>query len=70
MVRQTWPEQKVSGQIEPDKSSSAADPPHEPASDAPRSSARALLKYAGTWVGDDVDELLKVVQATRSNAAF
>ena len=34
------------------------------------STGRSLLKYAGTWVGDDADELLEVVYATRSESRF
>ncbi len=33
-----------------------------------RSTARSLLKYAGTWEGDDLQELLQLVQDTRSQA--
>jgi hypothetical protein len=35
-----------------------------------RSSARALLKHAGTWVGNDAEECLKVVYAARGEAIF
>jgi len=35
-----------------------------------RSTARSLLKFAGTWVGDDVDERLREVYAWRGRAAF
>jgi hypothetical protein len=34
------------------------------------STARSLLKYAGTWEGDDLEECLKLVYATRSKAKF
>jgi transcriptional regulator with XRE-family HTH domain len=34
------------------------------------SSARSLLKYAGTWVGDDLEERLREVYAWRGRAAF
>jgi hypothetical protein len=34
------------------------------------STARSLLKYAGTWAGDDLEECLKLVYATRSEARF
>lgn len=34
------------------------------------STASSLLKYAGTWVGDDFEERLKDVYATRSQAKF
>ncbi len=30
-----------------------------------RSTARALLKYAGTWVGDDLEQCLREVYGTR-----
>lgn len=30
----------------------------------------ALLKHAGTWVGDDLEELLELAYATRSKARF
>ena len=35
-----------------------------------RSSARSLLKYAGTWVGHDIDERLREVYALRGRAKF
>ena len=35
-----------------------------------RSKARGLLKFAGAWVGDDLDERLKEVYATRSKTKF
>jgi hypothetical protein len=34
------------------------------------STAGSLLKYAGTWEGDDLDECLRLVYATRSKAQF
>lgn len=34
------------------------------------STARSLLHYAGSWEGDDLDECLKLVYATRSKAKF
>jgi hypothetical protein len=34
------------------------------------STARSLLKYAGTWVGDDLQERLREVYANRSKAKF
>ena len=34
------------------------------------SSAQSLLKYAGTWVGDDLDECLREVYALRGRAKF
>ena len=34
------------------------------------SSARALLKHAGTWQGDDVEDLLKDVYASRGKVEF
>ncbi len=45
--------------------------------DAPKSSegpsptpAAALLQFAGTWVGDDLDECLDLVYRTRGQARF
>lgn len=35
-----------------------------------RSTARALLKYAGTWVGDDLEQCLREVYTTRGEAKF
>jgi hypothetical protein len=32
--------------------------------------ARSLLQYAGTWEGDDLEECLRLVYATRSKARF
>jgi hypothetical protein len=32
------------------------------------STARSLLKFAGTWAGDDFDKCLREVYATRSKA--
>ena len=49
---------------DPGKMASTAD------TDEEFSTARSLLKYAGTWVGDDADELLELVYATRSEARF
>ncbi len=34
------------------------------------STARSLLKFAGTWAGDDLEECLQLVYATRSRAKF
>ena len=34
------------------------------------STAESLLKYAGTWAGDDLEESLRKVVATRSPAQF
>jgi transcriptional regulator with XRE-family HTH domain len=34
------------------------------------SSARSLLKYAGTWVGDDLEERLREAYAWRGQAEF
>lgn len=34
------------------------------------SSASSLLKYAGRWTGDDLEELLNKVRETRSQAKF
>ncbi len=35
-----------------------------------RSTGEDLLKFAGTWVGDDLEECLAIVYATRSRAKF
>ena len=35
-----------------------------------RASARSLLKYAGTWAGNDLEERLAEVYATRGEAEF
>ena len=40
-------------------------------SDVPRrSSARALLRHAGKWMGDDLEQCLKAVYSARSKAEF
>lgn len=36
----------------------------------PKSSASRLLKYAGTWSGDDLEERLKEVYSSRGEAEF
>ncbi len=38
--------------------------------DSEFSTARSLLKYAGTWVGDDLPELLRDVYENRSQTKF
>jgi hypothetical protein len=43
--------------------------PGIPPQDRP-STAASLLKYAGTWEGDDLEECLRLVYATRSKAKF
>ena len=35
-----------------------------------QSTARSLLKFAGTWVGDDLEKRLREVYAWRGRAAF
>jgi hypothetical protein len=49
-----------------------ADEPEEPYPGIPPearpSTAASLLKYAGTWEGDDLEECLRLVYATRSKA--
>ena len=35
-----------------------------------RSSARAILKHSGTWIGDDAELLLKEICAVRGKATF
>ena len=32
--------------------------------------ARGLLRFVGTWAGDDLEELVEMVSRTRSEAAF
>ena len=34
------------------------------------STARSLLKYAGTWVGDDLEACLQEMRANRTKARF
>jgi hypothetical protein len=34
------------------------------------STAASLLKYAGTWEGDDLEECLRLAYSTRSKAKF
>jgi hypothetical protein len=34
------------------------------------STARALLKHLGTWVGDDAQKVLRELRASRSEAEF
>jgi hypothetical protein len=36
----------------------------------PKSSARALLKFAGTWVGNDLERCLEEMYSTRGEAEF
>ncbi|MEW6494381.1 MAG: hypothetical protein AB1589_17980 [Cyanobacteriota bacterium] len=50
----------------PDKPepSPEAVPPFRP------SSGRSLLRHAGTWVGDDIEECLQLVYDTRSEIEF
>ena len=43
---------------------------NSPGQDPEFSTARSLLKYAGTWVGDDLPELLRDVYENRSQAKF
>jgi len=43
---------------------------NSPAQDPEFSTARSLLKYAGTWEGDDLPELLRDVYENRSQAKF
>ena len=42
----------------------------QPAQRTVASTPGSLLKFAGTWVGDDLDERLKEVYAWRGRAAF
>jgi len=35
-----------------------------------RSTAKNLIKHAAGWKGDDLDEIIKVVAATRSKSRF
>ena len=39
-------------------------------SEARVSTAASLLKYAGTWEGDDLEECLEIVRNTRSPVEF
>jgi hypothetical protein len=41
------------------------DEPASPSSEPGYSTAESLLKYAGTWEGDDLEECLKLVYDTR-----
>jgi len=45
-------------------------PPEEIGVPPRRSTARALLKHAGTWVGDDADRCLREVYAARGETTF
>lgn len=49
--------------------------PHENSTDSSQlpyrpASGRSILRHAGTWAGDDFDECLKSVYATRGKAKF
>ena len=44
--------------------------PGELRSISKRSTARSLLKHAGTWVGDDLEKCLAEVYAVRGEAEF
>ena len=35
-----------------------------------RSTGRTLLDFAGKWSGDDADEIIKIIQDSRSEAEF
>ena len=37
---------------------------------SPKSSANSLLKYAGTWAGDDLEQRLEEVYSSRGEAEF
>jgi len=44
---------------------------HAPSYDGPaHTPASSLLKFAGTWVGDDLEELMGMVKLSRSQAKF
>lgn len=43
---------------------------NSPEKDGEFSTARSLLKYAGTWVGDDFEECLQAVYDARGKAQF
>jgi hypothetical protein len=45
-------------------------PDVEPKADDTFSTAEALLRHAGTWVGDDLEELLEEVYSLRGEAEF
>jgi hypothetical protein len=51
----------------------AGQPPEQPPVFRPAqgpSTARSLLRFAGTWVGDDLDACLQEVYANRTEARF
>jgi hypothetical protein len=37
---------------------------------SPKSSANSLLKYAGSWAGDDLEQRLDEVYSSRGEAEF
>lgn len=41
-----------------------------PSSEKKKSTAKNLLKFAGTWQGDDLEECLDQVYQTRGEATF
>lgn len=53
---------------EPAKSTQEKPPSFRPAKGP--STARSLLKYAGTWEGDDLEECLRAVYENRTKAKF
>ncbi|HYP41065.1 MAG TPA: hypothetical protein VEX13_11970 [Chloroflexia bacterium] len=53
-----------------DKGEHDGKPEAEPGPEPGFSTARSLLKYAGTWLGDDLEECLQAVYDNRSQAKF
>ena len=51
-------------QTELEKTSTEAEQAYRPAS------GRSILRHAGTWAGDDFEECLEMVYATRGKAKF
>jgi hypothetical protein len=47
-----------------------AQPPWTRMGETHRSTARALLKHAGRWSGDDLDQCLRDVYASRAETEF
>jgi hypothetical protein len=53
-----------------DKGEHDSKPEAEPRPETGFSTARSLLKYAGTWLGDDLEDSLQAVYDNRSQARF
>lgn len=39
-------------------------------SDAHKGTARSMLKHCGKWVGNDAEEIIKLIEETRAEAEF